>query len=49
MVIKRSASLDTPRQDRNSLLVSAGFTLVNQEAPLDGANLAQARHALEVC
>ncbi len=48
MVIKLAASLDIPLQERNSLLGSAGFAAVYQEAPLDDANLAQARQALEV-
>lgn len=48
MVIKLATSLDVPLQERNSLLGSAGFAPVYQEAPLDDANLAQARQALEV-
>lgn len=48
MVIKLASSLDIPLQERNSLLGSAGYAPMYQAAPLDDANLAQARQALEI-
>lgn len=48
MVLKLASTLEVPLQEQNTLLGSAGFAPMFQEAALDDDSLAQARLALEV-
>lgn len=48
MVLKLAGSLDVPLQEQNTLLGSAGFAPMFQEAALDDESLALARQALEI-
>ena len=48
MVLRLADTLEVPLQEQNTLLGSAGFAPVFQEAGLDDDSLAQAKQALEV-
>lgn len=48
MVLRLADTLDVPLQEQNTLLGSAGFAPIFQEASLDDDSLSQARQALEV-
>ncbi len=47
MVLRLAARLDVPLRERNALLVAAGYAPMYRERPLDHADMADARRAVE--
>lgn len=49
MVLTLARALDVPFRERNAMLSAAGYAAVYRETSLDDPQMAEMRHALELC